>query len=452
MFSKKSMLLSKKKIDLEAISHQVDDKEIKAIELRFEDVIGEYMLNGESPLYRSMVEDISVMLSERFKFGISLTHCDDVFFSTYVTPTEKANVLSKSTFNLNGFVDSLRRSPNSAMTFEKTSKELDTILDNAYKALNDTLNTSSINIDLAKATITGLPRDFNICILIDLPLLIDEYDFEANELMGCILHEVGHTFSHLEQLYRSTIGVSNLIDTIRDEYVNGGRKMRTVLELTYSKNTGKPSSNLSAVKLVLETAKSVFTLGEENTGRKDSESLADVFSTRFGYGNEIVTALVKIGAFSGTRVSNVYTHSLSIMSIVCLLFGLMLIGAGLTSMVAMVVGFLFMFVGAMFSDKTEIYDNELTEDIRKKSNSYDSNYDRINKVRQQLISSLKNSDLSNQQIKNIINQVDNVDDELKMLKTFIIKDGADTKLDVKYLLEDLVNNDLNLSIARLKTI
>ena len=452
MFSKKSMLLGKLKIDLEAISHQVDDKEIKAIELRFEDVIGEYMLNGESPLYRSMVEDISVMVSERFKFGISLTHCDDVFFSTYVTPTEKANVLSKSTFSLNGFVDSLRRSPNSAMTFEKTSKELDTILDNAYKALNDTLNTSSINIDLTKATITGLPRDFNICILIDLPLLIDEYDFEANELMGCILHEVGHTFSHLEQLYRSTIGVSNLIDTIRDEYVNGGRKMRTVLELTYSKNTGKPSSNLSAVKLVLETAKSVFTLGEENTGRKDSESLADVFSTRFGYGNEIVTALVKIGAFSGTRVSNVYTHSLSIMSIVCLLFGIMLIAAGLTSMIAMVVGFLFMFVGAMFSDKTEIYDNELTKDIRKKSNSYDSNYDRINKVRQQLISSLKNSDLSNQQIKNIINQVDNVDDELKMLKTFIIKDGADTKLDVKYLLEDLVNNDLNLSIARLKTI
>ena len=59
MFSKKSMLLSKLKIDLEAISHQVDDKEIKAIELRFEDVIGEYMINGESPLYRSMVEDIS---------------------------------------------------------------------------------------------------------------------------------------------------------------------------------------------------------------------------------------------------------------------------------------------------------------------------------------------------------------------------------------------------------
>lgn len=456
--------------DTEAITQQVNDAEINFIEDRLRTIMSEL---GPNPTRVDMytqkgMSEIGKLLSKRFGYTISLTDTTEGLFSTYVIPAKSNDALKNVNDDMIEIYEGLKQSETvNPDKFKKSNSDIDTMLSKSYEALADTLNYKSVKIDLENAKINGLPADFSVIIMVDLLSAINDLAMSTEEILACILHEVGHTFIYLEQLYRMTEGSSNLIDTIRDEYLKPKSSLRDVLEITYRKNTNLSPDKMSDTTLILEMVKSAITMGHEY-GSKDAEHLSDVFATRFGYGIHLTTALVKVNKYFKNEVKgfvdNMFAISLTVLGILVYLIGLAIFlyiySMPIIALLSGVVIYVFALISTVIlgSDAAQIKIN----DPRSKydSDSYDSNFDRTNRIRQQIIAILKSSSLSNSQIKVIVNQLDGVNTLMKSMKpTKSLADKVhglfskrNDRIDMKYLLEDLMNNDTYVSSARLKTI
>lgn len=178
-------------------------------------------------------------------------------------------------------------------------------------------------IDIKNAKVTGM---FSI---IESPIVLGMGFFKSNfspaEITATYLHELGHIFTTYEFIGNTAItnqALACVVKSLNEAGSAGSEKHVVVL-----KELGKTISGENDLfeDLVNVTDRAVITTvivdrvnketrsltGSSNYDLTASESLADVFATRFGYGKELVTALAKIHKeFSSPEYSTVVRLSM----------------------------------------------------------------------------------------------------------------------------------------------
>lgn len=250
------------------------------------------------------------------RFGINFILLPDITSNACVFPvtTENFHVLRDNNENMKQEIldaieymksiqdeDGRRKELNDASEMKMTTASgVVKIYENLLKSVNsieDTLKTDKVEFDLKNARIKNLPESMMAVMAVD---FVSFFGMMTNEeLLAVILHEVGHQYTHLLNMYRVARTNSVLKDTMT--MAKDGKVDK--LNLTLSKELGvtlpntndlNSESNYKDVCLFIEKLTSSATYVNSNESKlstRDSEALADQFATRFGLEKELFNAL-----------------------------------------------------------------------------------------------------------------------------------------------------------------
>jgi len=268
---------------------------------------------------KEIVNNLSLLFSERI--GIDFTIIGDstgnacvfsVTPSNYNVIVEEAGTVEKDLLDAIKLMKDLGARPNEDTEFNMDSfsgivKIYESML-SSTKSLNTLLKTDSVKFDLLKAKVTGLPKDFKSIIAIDIVSFMQTHSIK--EILAVLIHEAGHQFTHLLNMYR--IARTNTI--LKDCSVLAKDGDIGKVEITLKKELGieipklnnfKEEDNFKDIKVFMTTLLSKAMVTNENESSyssRDSEALADQFASKFGLGLELATALDKIANNSYTEL------------------------------------------------------------------------------------------------------------------------------------------------------
>ena len=163
------------------------------------------------------------------------------------------------------------------------------------KTLEEHLKTNMVEFDLKNATITGLPDDFTFVIGIDLYYFLTKTELTDREIFSIMVHEIGHSYSVLLDLYRKAKTNVLLTDIMSSSSAEHPDKVFITLAKEFQLPTPKLDKNnrnkeiLSLVLTVFETIAYNKTNAVKNSTA--SERFADQFPVRFGLGPEFFKAI-----------------------------------------------------------------------------------------------------------------------------------------------------------------
>lgn len=436
---------TRKITDLEFIANQNSSKlqNLTAIISSYIKDIKENNMQYNSLYYTN----IGLELYNIFKFRISLINEKNTTPRILIVPTKvNSNALVRNISSLSSVFDL-------ASEQEQVSNR-DSILLKAKEVLDRSLSTKGITVDLYNATITGLDSEYRNIILVDIPYLVNKYDHSSEEIVSQLIHEVGHVFDYIRSLEFSSDSTSMLLDDIRNDYINKGKEPKEILLSFYKKiggdvNTIKGKNILS---IAIEVSNSIL-CSNSRMNVKEEEYSADTFAVRFGLGEYLLSALRKMDtAYDGYNIVKV--NALAVSASVLTLLYLVLLPVALLPILGYVLvllpvnGFLWYNAGRVS-----------TVSNRYSSNGYDAIIDRISRIKQQMVSSLKHID-DKEISKTMIDQIDAISVLLNRYKgrmgiiSSILKKFSfrKNKLDTHYLAESLLNSDINISKKRLELI
>jgi len=323
-----------------------------------------------------------------------------------------------------------------------------------YLELEKTLNSKGVKINLDKATVKGLPSNYEVFLLVDIFSLINTYNLTAKEMVATLLHEVGHAFTHLEYSYRTVKSTTVILDTLRSDLTNG-KNMKKTLMLLYKNELGGDEKDLKDSNLTIASIRfmdkymsntMVMSKNDKHSGT-DSEQLADQFANRFGVGSDLLNALVKLHNANGLDLN--LNNDILLISILVLLSAIAVVvflPAVITYIVTQAVMTL-LFGG---DDSNEI--------------TYDKNKRRYYRIRNDMVRVLRTSDLPKKDMKKVIEEINFIDkvindtpDDTGWLEKFGNKllpwnRRASNFKELEQYLEDLTENSLHVSSNKLKNI
>lgn len=471
----KDLLYQKTDIDKEAmISFQFERKDVE----KAEEIVIEILKNINDEGYKSTdkivasrIKDLSKVLSGVVGFNVSLTYSAGTNFCTYIIPAKINDALLDNIGEVSTYYESTKSDGSISDEYYKKNDTIDNMLSKGYNVLNNTLSTTGIKIDLDKGKIFGLGNDFHQLVLVDFNYVLDTYKLSARECLACIFHEIGHTFTYYKQLDSVYTNMNMLLDTIKEEYLVKNSSPRETITISYNKITGnkKDIDDKPIDEIVIDLGRVILTTDTKMT-TKEVEAQSDLFAARYGFGEELTTALVKM---SGDRtkpkstISNIFAIMLMIFTTAIWIYLMIVSVLMMSTIVLYPIGYILLICSNIVFDvimnssyATTSWGSSDPHD-RYDSTDYDSMYDRLSRIKQQIIASLKVSSLSNNEIKSIIRQLDGLSkltDSMKHNKPLFAKiktlfgSKRMSKLDTHYIVESLINSDLIISSARLKTI
>lgn len=191
---------------------------------------------------------------------------------------------------------------NAPMSMQTTSgfiKIFESML-HGVEELNKLLNSEKVEFDLKNAKIKNLPATMMSVMAVDFVTFFAS--MTDREILSIIMHETGHQYTHLLNMYRKVktntilkdamkFGLEDKIDKISITF-----KQEFNVELP-KLNSFKTSDNVKEVMVFMEKLTAATTGVNGNYGKmssRDSEALADQFATHFGLGADLFTALNKI--------------------------------------------------------------------------------------------------------------------------------------------------------------
>ena len=410
--------------DLEMIKHQLNDEDVKEGEGLLQDLIDYVHVHKDDSdrsivrgdLFKSKILDLNKLMTDRFGINFIFTYSPGFMLGVYIIPSG-TNVIHEDHEWLMKDFDKMKdvkaKDVGDDTGYVKKQKELDKMLKLSYDSLKE-LKLSGVRVDLKNAKVTGLPKDYKTAIISDIPMLVREYNVTGRELMAGILHEVGHVFTAFEQSYRTVINTTLILDTIRDETLKKDTSTRDTLEIIYSKvNNVKVSEvkDKSTYKIIRGTLEGLIQGSTHNRASTDSEQLADNFAVMFGYGQYLTSFLDKIVNFKvseksfGTNlvliVFNLHVYvAYGYIKFLSMLFMVSLIGIPIGFLLSKLADLILMLTVKFSAIKFKTPFTGKTV--------YDSDYNRIRRIRNATISILKDSDLPNSDIKAIVSQADSV--------------------------------------------
>lgn len=322
-------------------------------------------------------------------------------------------------------------------------------------------------VDLQKAKVGGIFSKYEHEVGINFNDLLFTYKMTPPEVTAIILHELGHDFTYYEFIDRlestnqvlANIGkhmlthdsdknleyVFNELKSINDEVTK--EQVEKIL-------TGpKAVSGAYLFKAVIGITKSQ--LMNDKYNETSSEQLADSFAARFGYGRQIVLALDKLHGIyipEKNQFIRIMSYFMSAWHLVSMLVGIIVSIFVAVSIPGILVFSLMLFFG--IRNAAEDRANYTYDDLRT----------RYKRIRNEYIDKLKDSQLSNNEIKDILENVKQVDAIIEktseyrslfnLLGNFIFSEGSKTRIavDEQKMMEQLAFNDLFFKAAELKTL
>lgn len=320
-------------------------------------------------------------------------------------------------------------------------------------------------VDTAKVVLGGVFAKYTHQLFINIYQLVHELDMGPSELTAILLHEIGHLFSNYEfstRLESTNQVLAELSKQLKgEEFDKADYVYKNFLNLigdTEDKDLITSGKTRVVIGMLVFRKYFNYVISQWPLSKYDetsSEQTADAFSTRFGYGRQLVNALDKIESKFGTQNNpvlmnrlNFVFNAMEVMIVLGFIAVPVLIPTLPVALVsALCMGMCIYGMGDNFRDMT-----------------YDELKVRYVRIREQYVNLLKNSDISKEESDKIITDIYAMDEVIASIKpfrslfnifsNFIFSSNRDVKNDVELqrLLEKFAHNDLFIEASKFKTI
>lgn len=322
------------------------------------------------------------------------------------------------------------------------------------------------SVDPVKVKLTGWLSEQEVALYINFNALMAEADYSSAEITAIILHELGHDFEGAAMCARAVstnLILSDVARHITDD--RSGRQEYIYRELTkldpeLSKDTvaglmnGNPVvMGVAAFRLAQGTFRNLS--GSRLYSDTSYEALSDSFATRFGYGAALATGFQKTS--ERYELFNIAKEVTATVIAIAVSWGLISLFASLMAGVWSL-GVLGGIVMQGLTFRAIVRSNRTTN----QDNVYDDDFDRIARVKRDLVNGLKSAKISSSEKKALLEQLQTVDKALeksynmpapirKLLNLVFVSDGRSQKsIEAQKQLEALVANDIFISASKLE--
>lgn len=261
-------------------------------------------------------------------------------------------------------------------------------------------------VDRKNSKVEGVYKDIETKIYID--GLHRNLEFKPEEVAAVVLHEVGHLFTYCEQMTQTVMRNLTLTVAANEVTNNGDYQERAKLIDTISKEMNydnidvkdlAESTDASAVSAVLIREADRKTRSSSNSYTYDItawESGADQFAVRHGAGKALATALGRMSRTEQQLKSALLLHR-GIM-VACLTFL-----AGIKSAV-IITGITLVGIPILMAIIWVRFIGDPNMD------AYDPTRQRFKRIRQETLSALKDANLSKEDYRQILDQLDTIEE------------------------------------------
>lgn len=389
-------------------------------------------------------KEMSDMVFSRFGIRTRFRFNVDSYGAIHVFPVNKNSALLKDYFRGN---------------YADPSQDL----------LLKTINNKKGTIDNKNAKVSGIFSEYTHNVYINVYDYFRKDILTPAEVAAILLHEIGHAFTFYSMSDRLSTANRVLVDITTSIKAGEDASKRVYLykelsdtyqidEKEFSDLATESNRLVVGTKLFKKHVEFVSSqLPVDKYDETSSEQLADDFASKFGMGKELVVALDKITEWTPYKsiTSNILAMMFSLLFDL-IMFGIIMAASGLLFWGGfIIIGILFIFILRGYLELRGSAAKDMT---------YDDLIDRYQRVRNQLVASLNQGDLSKDEIKSIIDSVEAVDkcisstyrmtDIVGQLSDWLFSSNREAVDEVKYqrLLEDLAHSDLYLMSAKFKTL
>lgn len=403
--------------------------------------------NSELIQYSPLIKELVKLIKDRFNLTVIMDNKLSNYISAAVIPFSSDYMLSAKDMNQfnSSYFSELFGSTSIFTHLKKIEKEKETI----YKRIHNRKGF----VDFKGARVGGYLADVRHFLVINFFTLKDE-GLNESETAAVICHEIGHIFDGLTTHYKMATSNSAIMDTVNQLNENKTEKAY----YTFKRNFGP--EDLEEAKLDKDSKITDFygplvirymkelgnTIHNSKYDKTNYEAMADSFAVRLGFGEHLLTGLDKVYARHGISPyqSKQYfyiAHMVEVMSVVFLLTCLGVIG------LALVVTVFSFFAGTHKRDFT-----------------YDVPYDRFNRIRNGVISNLKDKHLPLEYTEELLKQMVFIDSVMNNSNNFksisnIIADYIKPKsketaayIEIQQTIENSLNNNLFHSSAKIRVL
>lgn len=294
-----------KVVTLESIAPQLDDPIVDVLVKYITDIrtlLVKHEINTSNEAFDNkdiakLFEKIDTALSNRF--GVSFKHFYNTFEVAY-------GVMPIVPYNNHVFNERLYYAYNDLIKQAKHIKSVDDYMpDNkdfrkfikvASESVTE-MKEAEVRIDFKEAKIY-CDKPITIPITLDIAILFFPSQLNTNgltdrEIVTCMLHEVGHAFTYLEQSSRQVKHILAITDKINTSLNVKNESPRKAMEIVYSDNIKKgKTDNQYKLAIVIRTIKEILDTSITHYGSSDAERVADEFAINFGLGKELANVRV----------------------------------------------------------------------------------------------------------------------------------------------------------------
>ena len=477
-------------ISNEMIAFQVEDYVVSAIEEKFRKIkklIKDNELKGKGilrhRLVRKEVNELDFILSKRFGFRLKTIYAEKMIYGVLPTPPKNYNVLNtkinKNYDKAEAYLHKLRTKQHKKTEDINDIKEDEGALAYIWKKsiddLTEQIEKDGIYVDLEKAVIHNMPKDYHCFIMTDLGYVFNRYDLEPLEITAILIHEIGHTFTHIENSIRTVKNTTVMMESIKESMSVGNRSPKETLYIAYEETIGKNRKDIESKNVITVTMKFVekFALSSQSMSNNprsstDSEQLADQFASRFGLGLHLATALDKLinstyCPDNGRRVSIATTISLVNLGVYVGILILLTNGGFMTVMATIMSSFVIFWIAIMVVGRILI--SALTNGLTSADMTYDYDERRVKRIKHDMIRRLRMLKMDDDVIAKLISDIENIDkiidkmknedDSIMLVDKFFRQATPKGRLlisaiETDEMIEDLTENELHVVTAKLK--
>jgi len=282
-------------------------------------------------------------------------------------------------------------------------------------------------LDLEKARVENMPKDIKLTLLIDLDAVtnselsdevLQKYNVIGNlnpkETTAVILHEIGHAFTFLEMYNMVNHTTVRLMEAM---FTNNKREIKK-LGIVFDKDNPEYLKRKENIEYIFRVVQKVdeklknITLSREGTSANDSEYEADAFVVRFGYGEEILSALSRLKKLDKATYSNFLLISfINFVLSYILLFTIMVqrLGFSASLLILLIISFVIVVINTIIftikSIKTRIPNDD----------EHGDPFIRYENIKLQMIQLLRKYKLPAKEIRKIIKDIEYANEALKKL-------------------------------------
>lgn len=305
-------------ITVENIAVQRDVGFTSVMDSKVEDLMNSFKLVGtpkgvEASKFKELNDgllELSNILTDRFGLPIKLLHSDGLAYVLPLTGTNGSvlDVKREDIVNVvrnmekdscpKGDCDSIDLVNETNDTTLMMDRNIVNKLSNDMKVMNSLFANGSVSFDNVEAKISGLlevakSKKIYTPIGINIGELI-RYGATNRHIVSIILHEVGHQYTYISYANSYTNTVITPLESLTDNSLSKTKKRKIIIKEfgdLIDDETTLPDLPDIIIKRIMGD-------GDKDISFFNSEILADQFSARFGYGEEVVMVLNNFGYVS----------------------------------------------------------------------------------------------------------------------------------------------------------